>query len=90
MNKSELVTEVQARVGLSKTHVAQVIQACCEVIAERLQAGEDVSLPPLGRFQYKLLAPRKQRNPQTGAFMEVPERATVRFRPSSSLKRRVN
>ncbi len=90
VNKGELVAEVQARVGLPKSQVLQVLNTFCEVTTERLQAGEEVSLPPLGKFQYVMRSARRQRNPQTGEMIDVPEKATVRFRPSGALKGRVN
>ncbi|MBF8376818.1 HU family DNA-binding protein [Alicyclobacillus mali] len=90
MTKAELVAEIAARVELSKSQVLQVLNSFCEVATERLQAGEEVVLPPLGKFRYVVRAARQYRNPQTGEMIEAPEKATVRFLPSSALKGRVN
>ncbi|WP_206830156.1 HU family DNA-binding protein [Alicyclobacillus fructus] len=90
MNKTELVAEIAARTGLRKSQVWQTLNSFCEVATERLRAGEDVAVPPLGKFRYVVRAARRGRNPQTGETIEIPEQATVRFLPSSALKGRVN
>ncbi|AEJ43654.1 HU family DNA-binding protein [Alicyclobacillus acidocaldarius] len=90
MNKSELVAEIAVRTGMKHKQVWQALNSLCEVVAERLQAGEDVWLPPLGKFRYVVRAPRHVRHPHTGEIMEVPEKATVTFLPSRTLKGRVN
>ncbi|AEJ44296.1 HU family DNA-binding protein [Alicyclobacillus acidocaldarius] len=90
MTKTELVAEIAARTGLKQSQVWQTLNSLCEVATERLQAGEDVALPPLGKFRYVVRAARQGRNPKTGETIEIPEKATVRFLPSSALKGRVN
>ncbi|WP_029423535.1 HU family DNA-binding protein [Alicyclobacillus macrosporangiidus] len=90
MTKTELIEELAVRAELTKAKAGRVIETLCEVIGERLQAGESVALPPLGRFIPVQRAARMARNPITGEFVSVPERAAVRFRASEGLKRRLN
>lgn len=90
VTKAELIEELAVRTEVPKAKVALVINTLCNVVTERVQAGEVVAIPPLGRFEYVRRAPRKARNPQTGETIDVPEKATVRFKPSAELKRSVN
>lgn len=90
MTKMELIEELAVRVELSRAKAGRVVDTLCEVIGERLQAGESVALPPLGRFIPVHRAARKARNPQTGEQVDVPERVGVRFQASATLKRRLN
>ncbi|MCL6593573.1 MAG: HU family DNA-binding protein [Alicyclobacillus sp.] len=90
MTKTELIEELAVRAGLPKARVGRLIDTLCEVVGERLQAGDTVALPPLGRFAYVQRAARKARNPQTGEQINIPPRAAVQFKPSEALKRRLN
>lgn len=90
MNKAELIEEVAVRGNLKKAEAERAIAALCEVIAERVAAGDTVAIPPLGRFSYVVRAARTGRNPQTGEVIEIPEKATVQFRPSEALRRKLN
>ncbi|MCL6547896.1 MAG: HU family DNA-binding protein [Alicyclobacillus sp.] len=90
MTKAELIEELAVRAEVPKARVQRVIEALCEVIAERVSAGETVALPPLGRFSHVRRAERKARNLQTGETVTVPERVAVRFKVSEALKRRLN
>ncbi|SFV08455.1 HU family DNA-binding protein [Alicyclobacillus macrosporangiidus] len=90
MTKTELIEELAVRADLPKAKVERLINTLCDVVGERLQAGEKVMLPPLGRFVHVHRAARKARNPLTGEKVDVPERAAVRFQASATLKRRLN
>ncbi|WP_029422080.1 HU family DNA-binding protein [Alicyclobacillus macrosporangiidus] len=90
MTKTELIEELAVRAELPKAKAGRVIDTLCEVIGERLQAGEKVMLPPLGRFIHVHRSARKARNPLTGEKVDVPERVAVRFQASATLKRRLN
>jgi nucleoid DNA-binding protein len=89
MTKTELIEELAVRTEVPKAKVQRVIDALCEVVAERLMSGEVVALPPLGRFVTVQRAARMARNPQTGETITVPEKTVVRFKPSTTLTRRM-
>ncbi|MDI9261343.1 HU family DNA-binding protein [Alicyclobacillus sendaiensis] len=88
--KSELIEEVAVRGNLKKAEAERAIDSLCAVIAERVAAGDTVAMPPLGRFSYVVRAARKGRNLHTGETIEIPEQATVQFRPSEALRRKLN
>lgn len=89
MTKEELLVEVQAKVGLSKADVRRVVDALLQTIGDRVGSGEDVPLPPLGKFVLAYRSERTARNPATGEPMVVPATRTVRFKPSKALKEKV-
>jgi len=90
MNKGELIEEIAVRGNLKKAEAQRAIDALCEVISERVAAGDTVAMPPLGRFSYAVRSARTGRNPRTGEAIEIPEKATVQFRPSEALRRKLN
>ena len=83
MNKYDLVSAVAEKTGLTKNDVNKVIDAIQPVIIE----GGEVNLPQLGKFKQKVNPARKGINPLTKKPMDVPESHTLRFQPSSSLRK---
>lgn len=88
MKKYELVAAVAKKSGLTQTDVNKVVDAMSEVIVETcIGNGEEVNLPALGKFKQKVNAARKGRNPLTGAAMDVKESHTLKFQPTSAIKK---
>ena len=69
MNKSDLVTAVAERTGLSKKDSELALSAAFESITSALEAGEKVQIVGFGVFDVKERAARTGRNPQTGEEM---------------------
>ncbi|MCD8255431.1 MAG: HU family DNA-binding protein, partial [Oscillospiraceae bacterium] len=65
MNKSELVSTVADRTGLTKKDTERTLNAIFDTITESLQAGEKVQLVGFGVFDIKERAARVGRNPRT-------------------------
>lgn len=89
MTKDELITEVQAMVDLPKAHVKRVVEALIQTIGDRVGAGDEVPLPPLGRFVLTHRKERETRNMATGEMMTIPSHRAVRFKASKALKEKV-
>lgn len=88
MNKYDLVSAVAEKTGLTKNDVNKVIDAIQPVIIEEcVDKGGEVNLPQLGKFKQKVNPARKGINPLTKKPMDVPESHTLRFQPSSSLRK---
>ena len=60
-----------------------------EVIAERLSAGETVTISGFGRFRVREKRAREGRNPKTGEAAAIPARRVVSFRSSVNLRERI-
>lgn len=90
MNKSELVDEIAQESGLSKADAHKGLDAFMGVIEAQMKAGETVQLVGFGNFEPRQRAPRKARNLQTGEMMDIPAQVSPVFKPSKSLKERIN
>jgi integration host factor subunit alpha len=55
-----------------------------------LENGEDVLLSGFGKFNVKAKSARKGRNPQTGEAVMLEARKVVTFKPSGTLRKKVN
>jgi nucleoid DNA-binding protein len=102
VTKKEIVRTISEEIGLTQLKTKEIVQKTFDAIVEtlvedtkeRLQRGSDV---PLGRmelrnfgvFEVKRRAPRKARNPRTGAKVFVPEKFVVTFKPGKEMEKRV-
>ena len=90
MNKAELVVAVSDKVAGSKKDVENVVNAVLEEIEKALIAGDEVKISGFGIFEKKERAARTGTNPSTGAKIEIPASNSVVFKPSKSLKEKLN
>jgi DNA-binding protein HU-beta len=90
MKKSDLVSAVAEKTGLSKKDVANVIDACLATIEESLKKGEKVSFIGFGSFEVVKRAPRVARVPGTNKEIKIPETKAVKFKVGKKLKEAVN
>lgn len=90
MNKTEFVNVVSEKLGATKKDSKDVVNAFLDCIAESLAGGEDVNMPPFGKFTVVERAARKGRNPQTGEELDIPAKKAVKFKPSAKVKEAVN
>lgn len=88
MNKRDLVASVARESNYSKREVREVLNKTFELILEQLGQGEDVGIVNFGSFQLKLRKARKGYNPKTKKKIEVPEKVTVQFTPTTKFKGR--
>jgi nucleoid DNA-binding protein len=89
MDKTELISAVAEKVGLSKKQVREVINEILSQIAKQLVLGQKVKLVGFGTFSKQYRAARDGRNPRTGERLIIPERHVVVFSPGSDLKQQV-
>lgn len=86
MNKSELVAQVAERANLTKKDAARAVDAVFDSIAAALKAGDKVQIVGFGNFEVRDRKPRKGRNPQTGAEIDIPGGKVPAFKPGKGLK----
>lgn len=90
MTKAELVDKIHAKAGLSsKAKTEMAFDATLAVLGEVLASGVSVTFTGFGTFKVAERAPRKGRNPRTGAEIEIPACKVVKFTPGKSLKEAV-
>lgn len=87
MLKRELVNEVAEQLGdYYKQDVAEAVDIVLEEISKALMEDRRVEIRGFGSFSVRTRKPRTTKNPKTGKMMEIPERKTLHFTMSKSLK----
>ena len=90
MNKSELVTAMVEKTGLTKKDTEKAIKAFEEVVTEELTKGEKVQLVRFRTFDVKHRAEREGRNPKTEEKIIIPATNAPKFKAGKALKDSVN
>ena len=80
MNKGELVNQIAADAGLSKTEAAASLNSVLTNITKALKKGNKVTLVGFGTFSISARSARTGRNPQTGAEIKIKAKKVVRFK----------
>ncbi len=86
MLKKELADQVSKELSLQKQDVNLAIDVILNTISESLKEGRRVELRGFGSFSTRSRKPRSTKNPRTGVVMDIPERKTLHFTMSKSLK----
>jgi DNA-binding protein HU-beta len=86
MSRAILVEAIRDAVPeLTITQATDALNAVLEKIVDSVQEGTPVVLASFGSFTPKVTSARTCRNPSTGEPVQVPAKATIRFKPSSKL-----
>ncbi|NLO22383.1 MAG: HU family DNA-binding protein [Syntrophomonadaceae bacterium] len=86
MNKTDLISEVSARTGMTKKDVEKVVNAFFSTIEGTLKTGDKVQLIGFGTFEVRDRQARKGRNPQTGEEISIPAARVPAFKAGKALK----
>ena len=87
MLKRELVNAVAEQLGdYYKQDVAQAVDIILDEISTALVENRRVEIRGFGSFSVRTRKPRTTKNPKTGKMMNIPERKTLHFTMSKSLK----
>ncbi len=89
MNKSELVSSVADKAGVSKKETEKVVNAVFESITEALDKGDKVQVIGFGSFEVRSRKAREGRNPSTGEMIKIPATRVPVFKPGKALKEKV-
>lgn len=90
MNKTELVSAIAEKSGVSKTNVDAVIKSFTEVVAEELKKGEKIALVGFGTFEVSERAAREGINPLTKEKIKIKACKSPKFKAGKALKDQVN
>lgn len=90
MNKSELVTAMVEKTGLTKKDTEKALKAFEETVTEELAAGGRVQLVGFGTFEVTQRAEREGRNPKTEEKIIIPATNAPKFKAGKALKDSVN
>ena len=89
MNKTQLVSEVATKTGLTKADSEKATNAVFEAMINALTSGDKIQLIGFGSFEVVTRAARTCRNPKDGTLMTIPETKTVKFKVGKNLKEAV-
>jgi DNA-binding protein HU-beta len=84
--KVDLVNQIVARTGVSKTKAEQAVDTIFDSMKQALKNDDRIELRGFGVFSVK---PRKTgigRNPRTGSEVSIPPGKAVRFKPGKDLQ----
>jgi DNA-binding protein HU-beta len=87
MNKSELVTAVAERSGVSKADVERTLKAFEEIVQQTLSKGKEaITIPGFLKFEQGKRAARTGVNPRTGESVKYPAKKTAKVSVGATLK----
>jgi len=86
MNKTELISVVAEKSGLSKKDSEKAVSAALEAVTAALVSGDKVQLVGFGTFETKERGERIGRNPKTKEEIRIPATRVVGFKVGKALK----
>lgn len=89
MNKTEFISAVSAKSGLSKTDAKKAVEAFIETVSNEMQAGGKIALLGFGSFSVTEKAARKGVNPKTKQPIEISARKAVKFKAGAELNEKI-
>ena len=90
MNKSELVTSMAEKSGLTKKETETFLKAFIDSVEEALAKGEKVQLVGFGTFETRERAARTGRNPRTKEEIQIPASKVPVFKAGKEFEDIVN
>lgn len=85
MNKTEFISAVSEKSGLSKVDAKKAVEAFVETVSSELKEGGKVALLGFGAFSITEKAARKGVNPKTKEPIDIAARKTVKFKAGAEL-----
>jgi DNA-binding protein HU-beta len=82
----ELTAQVSTSADVSKAVAEQTILDLFNLMTSTLHGGEEVVVRNFGRFYTHNRLARKGRHPTTGAVIDIPAKAVIKFTPRGDLK----
>ena len=90
MTKQDIVNEIATETGVEKNRIKEIVQMTFDRIVDVLATSGRLELRDFGVFSVRVSKPRKGRNPQTGASIDVASKRRVKFKSSQMMKARLN
>ena len=89
MNKSEFISAVAEKSGLSKVDAKKAVEAFVDTVSNELKEGGKVALLGFGSFSVSEKAARKGVNPKTKETIEIAARKAVKFKAGAELNEQI-
>lgn len=85
MNKTDFISAVAEKSGLSKIDSKKAVEAFFETVSDELKEGGKIALLGFGSFSITEKAARKGMNPKTKQPIDIPARKSVKFKAGAEL-----
>ena len=86
MNKSELIANVAAKAGMTKTDAKVAVDAVFTCLKDGLKKENDkYTQLGFGTFKVEKRKARTAKNPRTGEAIKIKARKVVKFKPSKNI-----
>lgn len=86
MTQAEIVAHLAEKGGVKRPQAKSMLDALAALVASEVQAGNEFTLPGIGKVVTAQREARTGRNPKTGDAMQIPAKTVVKFRPAKALK----
>lgn len=86
MTKADLVEQITAKTGLSRSHTALIVDQLLDAVSRALSDGRHLEIRGFGTFKVRERRARRARNPRSGDEVLVPAKLVPVFKPSRELK----
>lgn len=85
MNKTELISAIAEKSGLTKADSKKALDAFIETVGEEMKKGGKVALVGFGTYSVTEKSARKGINPRTKAVINIPAKKVVKFKAGAEL-----
>lgn len=89
MNKSELISAMAAKAGITKVVAKTALEAFIETTGETLKKGDKIALVGFGTFSVLDKPARTGRNPRTGETLQISAKKAVKFKAGAELSEKI-
>jgi integration host factor subunit alpha len=86
LTRADLAETLNARIGLSRSESAKIIDSILSMMSDALAQGENVKISGFGTFVLRDKNGRIGRNPKTGVEVPITPRRVLTFRPSQIMR----
>jgi len=86
MTKSEIISHIAEKVGITNKVTVGVLDALVELITQALKEKGEIRIAQLGTFKVVERKARIGVNPKTGAKISIPATKVATFKASQNLK----
>ena len=90
LGKKEISNSIKSTIGFSSKHVQKITNDIIETIVKILAEEKKINIKNFGSLNILYKKEREGRNPKTKEEHTIKSRYTVKFKASSSLKKKIN
>ena len=89
MNKSDLITAVADKAGISKKDAEKAVSALLDTVVEKVASGDEIRIVGFGTFERRERKERTGSDPRTGKQIKIAASKVPALKPGKSFKEAV-